>query len=78
VPADAVTGSASGLDPHISIANAEIQAPVVAKTRHADLANVQALIRQNTDGRSLGIFGEPGVNVLMLNIALDQKYPVKK
>jgi K+-transporting ATPase ATPase C chain len=78
VPADAVTGSASGLDPHISIANAEIQAPVVAKARHADLANVQALIRQNTDGRSLGIFGEPGVNVFMLNIALDQKYPVKK
>jgi K+-transporting ATPase ATPase C chain len=78
VPADAVTGSASGLDPDISIANAEIQAPRVAKARSIDLANVQMLIDQNIDGRSFGIFGEPGVNVLTLNIALDQKYPVHK
>jgi K+-transporting ATPase ATPase C chain len=78
VPADAVTGSASGLDPDISIANADIQALRVAKARNIDLADVQMLINQNTDGRSFGIFGEPGVNVLTLNIALDQKYPVHK
>ncbi len=77
-PADAVTGSASGLDPDISIANAEIQAPRVAKYRNISLAEVETLMNQNIDGRSLGIFGEPGVNVLMLNIALDQKYPMKK
>ena len=78
VPADAVTGSASGLDPEISLLNAAIQAPRVAKARKVSLMDVQALIDQNIDGRSLGIFGEPGVNVLMLNIALDQKYPVQK
>ena len=78
VPADAVTGSASGLDPDISIANADIQAPRVAKARNANIADVQALINQNIDGRSFGIFGEPGVNVLTLNIALDQKYPIQK
>ncbi|HTP57044.1 MAG TPA: K(+)-transporting ATPase subunit C [Candidatus Paceibacterota bacterium] len=78
VPADAVTGSASGLDPHISIANAQLQALRVAKARKTTLANVQALIGQHTDGRSLGIFGEPGVNVLTLNIALDAMYPMKK
>jgi K+-transporting ATPase ATPase C chain len=78
VPADAVTGSASGLDPEISLANAAIQAPIVAKARNISLADVQALINENIDGRSLGIFGEPGVNVLMLNIALDQKYPIQK
>jgi len=78
VPADAVTGSASGLDPDISIANAELQAPRVAKARNARLADVQTLIDQNIDGRSLGVFGESGVNVLTLNIALDQKYPVQK
>jgi K+-transporting ATPase ATPase C chain len=78
VPADAVTGSGSGLDPEISLANAAIQAPTVAKARNISLADIQALINQNIDGRSLGIFGEPGVNVLMLNIVLDQKYPVQK
>jgi K+-transporting ATPase ATPase C chain len=78
VPADAVTGSASGLDPEIGLANAAIQAPIVAKARNTSLANIQALIDENVDGRSLGIFGEPGVNVLMLNIALDQKYPIQK
>jgi K+-transporting ATPase ATPase C chain len=78
IPADAVTGSGSGLDPEISLANAAIQAPTVAKARNTSLANIQALINQNIDGRSLGVFGEPGVNVLMLNIVLDQKYPVQK
>jgi K+-transporting ATPase ATPase C chain len=78
VPADAVTGSASGLDPEISLANAAIQAPIVAKARNTSLADIQALINQNIDGRSLDVFGEPGVNVLMLNIALDQKYPIQK
>jgi len=78
VPADAVTGSASGLDPDIGIANAEIQAPRVAKARNMSLTDVQALMNQNIDGKSLGIFGEPGVNVLTLNIVLDQKYPMQK
>jgi len=78
VPADAVTGSASGLDPDISITNAGIQASRVVKSRNTSLADIQALINQNIDGRSLGIFGESGVNVLMLNIALDQKYPMHK
>jgi K+-transporting ATPase ATPase C chain len=71
VPADAVTSSASGLDPHISLANATIQAARVAKARGLPLERVQALIAANTDGRSLGILGEPGVNVLRLNAALD-------
>lgn len=78
VPADAVTGSGSGLDPEISLANAAVQASTIAKARNTSLANIQALINQNINGRSLGIFGEPGVNVLMLNIVLDQKYPVQK
>ncbi len=77
VPADAVTSSASGLDPHISVANALIQAARVAKARSLPLDGVQALIAANTEGRDLGIFGEPGVNVLRLNVALDQAAPVK-
>ena len=72
VPVDAVTASASGLDPHISIANARIQAHRVARVRDLPLADVNKLIDQNTDGRSLGFLGEPGVNVLELNVALDQ------
>lgn len=71
VPADAVTSSASGLDPHISISNALLQAPRVAKTRKLPIEAVEALISSNTDGRSLGFLGEAGVNVLTLNIALD-------
>jgi K+-transporting ATPase ATPase C chain len=71
VPADAVTASASGLDPHISLRNAELQAPRVAKTRGLDVDKVRALIKQNTDSADLGILGEPGVNVLQLNLALD-------
>jgi len=76
VPADAVTRSASGLDPHISLANAQIQAPRVAKTRSLPLAQVQALIAKHVQGPDLGIFGEPGVNVLLLNRDLDDVAPV--
>ena len=71
VPGDAVTASGSGLDPHISVKNAELQAPRVAKERGLSLDAVKAEIAKATDGRSLGILGEPGVNVLKLNIALD-------
>jgi K+-transporting ATPase ATPase C chain len=73
VPSDAVTRSASGLDPHISPANAEIQAPRVAEARHMSVADVMKLVQENTDQRFLGIFGDPGVNVLKLNLALDGK-----
>jgi K+-transporting ATPase ATPase C chain len=72
VPADAVTASGSGLDPHIGLRNAELQAPRVAKVRGLGEEKVRELINQNTDGRDLGLFGEPGVNVLTLNLALDQ------
>ncbi len=71
VPVDAVTASASGLDPHISVANAELQAPRVAAARGLDLDAVLDLVDDNTSGRDLGILGEEGVNVLQLNIALD-------
>ena len=77
VPADAATASASGLDPQISLENAKIQLARVAKARGVDASDIQTLVNENTDGRSLGIFGEPGVNVLTLNIALDKMYPVK-
>jgi K+-transporting ATPase ATPase C chain len=73
VPVDAVTTSASGVDPHISEANARIQAHRVAAVRHLPLATVQRLIKQHTDGRSLGFLGEPGVNVLELNVSLDKE-----
>ena len=72
VPVDAVTASASGLDPHISVANAELQAPRVAEARGLDLTSVLALVDENTSGRGLGFLGEEGVNVLELNIALDE------
>jgi K+-transporting ATPase ATPase C chain len=71
IPVDAVTTSGSGIDPDISPAYAALQARRVAAVRHLPLATVQALIKSNTDGRSLGFFGEPGVNVLELNLALD-------
>jgi K+-transporting ATPase ATPase C chain len=73
VPADAATFSASGVDPDISQANAAIQARRVAAVRHLPLARVEQLIRDNTDGRALGVFGEPGVNVTTLNRALDRE-----
>jgi len=72
IPVDAVTTSASGIDPDISPANAALQSKRVAAVRHLPLATVQKLIRDNTDGRSLGFLGEPGVNVLELNLALDK------
>jgi K+-transporting ATPase ATPase C chain len=72
VPVDAVTASGSGLDPHISIANAELQAPRVAAERGLALDEVLDLIGKHTDDRPLGFLGEPGVNVLMLNLALDE------
>jgi potassium-transporting ATPase KdpC subunit len=73
IPVDAVTTSGSGIDPDISKANAELQSRRVAAVRHIPLATVTKLIAENTDGRSLGFFGEPGVNVLKLNIALDRE-----
>jgi K+-transporting ATPase ATPase C chain len=71
VPADAVTASGSGLDPHISVANAEVQAPRVAKARGLALEAVRALIAQHTDKPDLGFLGDSGVNVLVLNLDLD-------
>ena len=71
VPADLVSASASGLDPHISRAAALYQAPRVARERKLPLADVQRLIDQNTEGRDLTVLGEPRVNVLKLNLALD-------
>jgi K+-transporting ATPase ATPase C chain len=71
VPADAVTASGSGLDPHISLRNAEFQTPRVAKARTVSEEKLRELIRQNTDARDLGLLGDPGVNVLSLNRALD-------
>jgi K+-transporting ATPase ATPase C chain len=72
VPADAVTASGSGLDPHISLQNAELQIPRVAKARNLSEDKLRELIQRNTDDRNLGILGDPGVNVLQLNLALDQ------
>jgi K+-transporting ATPase ATPase C chain len=73
VPVDAVTTSGSGVDPHISKANARIQAHRIASVRGIPLDRVDELIDDNTDGRFLGVIGEPGVNVLELNLALDKE-----
>jgi potassium-transporting ATPase KdpC subunit len=72
IPVDGVTTSGSGIDPDISPAYAQLQARRVATVRHLPLVRVERLIKQNTDGRWLGFFGEPGVNVLALNLALDK------
>jgi potassium-transporting ATPase KdpC subunit len=72
IPADAATRSASGLDPHISPGNAELQAERVAKTRNLSVGRVRKLVADHALGRPLGIFGEPRVNVLELNLALDR------
>ncbi|WP_017579266.1 K(+)-transporting ATPase subunit C [Nocardiopsis valliformis] len=75
VPVDAVTASASGLDPHISVANARLQADRVAEARGVPHEDVEALIGEHTAPRAAGVLGEPGVNVLNLNLALDEAAP---
>ena len=74
VPADAVTASGSGLDPHISVKNALLQLPRVAKARGLSQDDLRQMVDKYTDGRDFGILGEPGVNVVKLNLALDGKY----
>jgi potassium-transporting ATPase KdpC subunit len=76
IPSDAVTASGSGLDPDITPANAAIQVDRVAAARHITPAQVEALVNKYTTGRTLGFLGAPTVNVLLLNIALDEQYPV--
>jgi K+-transporting ATPase ATPase C chain len=75
IPADALTDSGSGLDPQISIANAEAQTARVAKARGITANEVEKLVASATDGRDFGFLGEPGVNVLKLNLALDREFP---
>jgi len=77
IPADAVTGSASGLDPHVSPANANIQAARVAAARGVTVEEVRRLVANHTQGRTFGLLGEPAVNVLMLNLDLDTQFPKK-
>ncbi|CAI9084439.1 K(+)-transporting ATPase subunit C [Candidatus Methylacidiphilum fumarolicum] len=76
IPADAVCASASGLDPHISLKNALLQAPRVAKARKADLKAIENLILKNTQHPLANVFGEESVNVLKLNLELDKEYPL--
>lgn len=76
VPVDAVTASASGLDPHISLANAQLQLDRVARLRRMPLADLQALLQDHSESRTFGLLGEPRVNVLQLNLALDALAPV--
>jgi K+-transporting ATPase ATPase C chain len=78
IPADLVTASASGLDPHISPDSALAQMPRVARARNIAADQVRQLITQYTEGPDLGLLGEPRVNVLRLNLALDERYPVRK
>jgi K+-transporting ATPase ATPase C chain len=78
LPADLLTASASGLDPHVSPASATAQIARVARARGVAADQVEALVAQFTEGRDLGFLGEPRVNVLTLNMALDEKYPARK
>lgn len=77
-PADLLTASASGLDPHVSPASAQLQAPRVAAARGASPDAVLSLVAESTEGRDLGFLGEARVNVLMLNLKLDERFPLKK
>jgi K+-transporting ATPase ATPase C chain len=78
VPIDLVTTSASGFDPHITPASAEFQLQRIARERGASIDEIRALISKHTEGRQLGIFGEPRVNVLELNLDLDERFPTRK
>jgi len=78
IPIDLVTSSASGLDPHISPAAAEVQVPRVARERGADEEAIRQIVARFTEGRRFGVLGEPTVNVLLVNLALDQRFPIRK
>ena len=77
LPADLLTASASGLDPHVSPASVELQVQRIAAARGASAAEILSLVKQSREGRDLGFLGEPRVNVLLLNLKLDEKFPVK-